>query len=89
MSVDFITNVQFKQEDKALQFRCYTEGDEIKVKLLHVQTEGNSVAVVKIPKEGEQGYNMPILELASLVLQKSIPAILEKQEAAVKKYLKE
>lgn len=86
--LDFTTAVNFEKEPKPLEFRCWVEGGEIRVKLLDVDTKGANTGVTKIPEAGEPGFGMPVEMLASLVLQKTIPAIMENEKEAIQKYLK-
>ena len=86
--LDFITAVNFEKESKSLDFRCWVEGGEIRVKLLDVDTKGANTGVTKIPEAGEPGFGMPVEMLANLVLQKTIPAIMENEKEAIQKYLK-
>lgn len=84
--LDFITAVKFEEESKSLDFRCWVEGGEIRVKLLGV--EGVGQTSTKIPEEGEPGFGMPIERLASLVLDKAIPMTMQNEKEAIQKYLK-
>ena len=86
--LNFITAVKFKKESKSLDFRCWREGGEIRVKLLHVDTKGANTGATKIPEAGEPGFGMPIEMLANLVLQKIIPTVMQNEKEAIQKYLK-
>ena len=84
----FITAVKFEKDSKSLDFRCWAEGGEIRVKLLHVDTKGANTGATKIPEAGEPGFGMPIEMLANLVLQKIIPTVMQNEKEAIQKYLK-
>ena len=86
--LDFITEMKFEEDTKSIDFRCWVEGGKIRVKLLHVDTKGNNMAITKIPEEGEPGFGMPIKMLAHLVLEKAIPTMMMNEREAIQKYLK-
>jgi len=87
-TLDFTTAVKFEEESESLDFRCWVEGGEIRVKLLHVDTKGANTGATKIPEAGEPGFGMPIEMLANLVLQKIIPTVMQNEKEAIQKYLK-
>lgn len=87
-TLDFMTAVKFEKNSKSLDFRCWREGGEIRVKLLHVDTKGANGGATKIPEAGEPGFGMPIEMLANLVLQKIIPTVMQNEKEAIQKYLK-
>jgi len=71
---EFITEVKFKNEQKSIPFKCWTEENKINVKL---NIQGGSTISATMN-----------LDYASIFIQEAIPLIMKRESTLIKKYLK-
>lgn len=72
---NFITEVKFKNEEKSIPFKCWTEENKVYVKL-NIKGGGTLSATMN-------------LDYASIFIQEAIPIIMEKESELIKNYLKD
>lgn len=71
---NFITEVKWKDEEKSIPFKCWTEESKVNVKL-NIEGGGTLSATMN-------------LDYASIFIQEAIPALLIKQSDIIEQYLK-